>query len=317
MAFIRADQLVEIDVEGPRRADLLERAHHGVRWDWFGRPVEFRSNLAGAVDALRSRYQAFLTSASPQLTSCAVAPDDEPPTFFTDPGEAFSHPMVLNRPGPLAFLADAVTTRAFFEVHPTLWSFHAAALRVGDVAVAISATSTGGKSTTAFACARRGMGLYSDERCVIEDGRALPFPRAVNLRSGGIELLAAEDVPDPFGLGLRLRAHGARDWESAQIADVLGASQMPAPATLANIFFITDRADRPSAQPLGLEPALKLLLGASFAGPRPGMDRLAAATQLLRQARAFALTLGSPDDTAQLVAATASKSRALPVAASA
>jgi hypothetical protein len=41
------------------------------------------------------------------------------------------------------------------------------------------------------------------------------------------------------------------------------------------------------------------------------MDRLAAATRLLRQARAFALTLGTPDDTALLVAATTANARPL------
>lgn len=304
MTLITADQLEEIELDARERVALLERALHSVRWNWFGRTIEMRCNRPEGIEALRRRYGAFLSADPPDLVSCAVASDERGPIFFTEPGGAFVHPLTLSNSAAVAFLADAVTTRAFFSIHPVLCSFHAAALRIGDVAAAISAVSTGGKSTTAFACARRGMGLYSDERCVIGDGCVLPFPRAVNLRAGGIELLASELVPDDGGIGDVLRAHRGQDWEAAMLSDVLGDRPLPAPAKLETIFFITGRGDRPRVELLGLEPALQLLLGAAFAGPRPGMDRLAAAAQLVRQARCFGLTLGTPDDTALLVAAT-------------
>jgi hypothetical protein len=303
VTVIRADQLVEIEFDATQRAAALRRCAHGVRFDWFGRTVEVRCDRPFEIEALRKRYRAFLTSDEPDLTSCAFGGDGAP-VFFTQPGEAFRHPLELAFPGALAFLADAVTTRAFFQVHPTLCSFHAAALRIGDAAAAISAISTGGKSTTAFACARRGMALYSDERCVIQDGMVLPFPRAVNLRAGGIELLLGDEVPGDGGIAQRLRSHRGHDWEAAQLDEVIGAHAPPAPARLEAIFFITGRAQRPHAELLERESALRLLLEASFVGPPPGMDRLAAAARLLQQTRAFGLTLGTPDATALLLAAT-------------
>jgi hypothetical protein len=204
----------------------------------------------------------------------------------------------------MAFLADAVTNRAFFDVTPELLSFHAAALRVGEAAAAISALSTGGKSTTAIACARRGMGLYSDERCVLRDGRVQAFPRAVNIRQGGLELLSSEDVHDDEGIGLRLRAHLNDDWISASFAELIGDRPRSAPAKLEAIFFIVARKTIPSVKLMPLGEAIVRLLSAGLCGPKPGLDRVAAAAALCRQSRAYELTIGTPDDTALLIGAT-------------
>lgn len=309
MNVITAANLVDIELDAEQRAALLERARDVVVLEWFGRRIAIHFNQPFEADACRWRYRSFLSAGQPELVICAVASDDAEPIFFAQPGSAFRYPLVLRRPGLIAFLADAVTNLAFFGVDPTLTSFHAAAVRIGDSAAAISAVSTGGKSTTALACARRGMRLYSDERCVLIEGMVHPFPRAMNVRAGGIELLAGEAVPNDGGIGAVLQTHAGKDWESVQFSELFGEGALPQPATLAAIFFITGKSLTPRAEALDLEPALHHLLGAALCGPHPGMDRLAVATKLLRQARPYALTLGTPDDTALLVAATTSRAR--------
>ena len=303
MIMVTAAQLVDIELSAAARYDLLERASEVVAFEWFGKRIEVHFDEAAAAISFGNRYSAFLSAGPPDLVVCAVQSGNEAgePVFWTEPGGACRYPAALNG-DVIAFLADAVTHRAFFDVNPVLVSFHAAAVRVGDAAAAISAESTGGKSTTALACARRGMPLYTDERCVLIDGSVHAFPRAVNLRKGGMELLLAQDVQGDGGIGKRLKPHGGAHWESASFEEIFGSRLLPEPAKLEAIFFIEGRADVPHVAPLPQGGAIVRLLTAGFCGPKCGMDRVAAATALFQQTRVYALTLGSPDDTAQLIA---------------
>ncbi|MDQ6767662.1 MAG: hypothetical protein M3Z41_07620 [Candidatus Eremiobacteraeota bacterium] len=315
MIMVTAPQLVEIELSPTQRRELFGLAREVVVIEWFGRRIAACFRHAAQAESFRKRYQSFVSDGTPDMWSCAVQDGNEAgePIFWTEPGAAYRYPAGLQG-GVIAFLADAVTHRAFFDVNPAMLSFHAAAVRVGDAAVAISAVSTGGKSTTAIACVRRGMALYTDERCVLIGGRVHPFPRALNIRQGGLELLCAHDLPDDSGIGNRLRARGDGDWEAASFADVLGDMPLPKPAKLEVVFFIDGHDSVARVVPLSLEAAIVRLLTAALCGPKPGLDRVAAATALCRQARMYALTTGTPDDTALLIEATTTK-RARPLEA--
>jgi hypothetical protein len=313
MTFVTARELIEIELDAAQRQALFERARHVVSIEWFGRCIAACFDEPAAADSFRNRYQSFLKPGNPDLWSCALQKGNDAgePIFWTEPGRAYRYPAQLRAPHVISFLADAVTHRAFFDVNSELVSFHAAAVRIGDAAAAISAISTGGKSTTALACSRRGMDLYSDERCVLKAGMVQPFPRAINVRQGGVELLTSEEIPGDGGIGGRLRAHEGADWESASFADVLGDRPMPHPAKLEALFFIDGRGALARVTPLTLDDAIVRLLTAGLAGPGAGLDRVATATALCRQARVFALTMGTPDDTALLIAATTRRARPL------
>ena len=313
MRVVTANELVELELSAPERWRLLERADHRVTMQWYGRRICACFDSAEQAEIFRKRYSAFVTTGKPELYSCAVQAgnDAQEPVFWTEPGSAYRYPAPLRGAEVMAFLADAVTHRAFFDVNPDVISFHAAAIRVGNVAAALSAVSTGGKSTTAIACARRGMDLYTDERCVLRDGLVQPFPRAVNIRRGGLELLCSEEVPGDLGIGRRLREHAGAEWISAPFGEVFGDRAVPAPAKLDAIFFIQGRSGIAQATQLSIDDSIVRLLSAGLCGPQPGLDRVAAATALFRRARVYSLSLGSPDDTAMLVAATTSRSRPL------
>ena len=305
MRLVTASELMNADLDVVARRRLADRAHHAVRIRWFGCTIEARFDQSEAAQLFYQRYRAFATDGEPALRSYAVQSDDGSgdPLFFCEPGKAYRYPAPLRGGQVIAFLADAVVHHAFFDVHPNIVSFHAAAVKIGNVAAAISATSTGGKSTTAIACARRGMALYTDERCVIKDGVVHAFPRAVNIRCGGLELLSSDDVPDDHVIGDRLRAQ-ANEWNSASFADVLGTSELPEPAPLDAVFFIIGRGRTAQVEALARQDAIVQLLHAGLCGPRPGLDRVAAAASLCGAGRAYNLVLGAPDDTALLVAAT-------------
>ena len=310
MRFVTAAELVPADLDAQERHRLAAGARHSVRLRWFERSIEVRFDQSDAAQIFRQRYQAFVADDEPVLRCYAIQADDGSgePIFFCEPGNAWRYPAALRGGQVIAFLADAVVHRAFFDVHPDIVSFHAAAVRIGSVAAAISATSTGGKSTTAIACARRGMGLYTDERCVIKGGFVHAFPRAVNIRCGGLELLSSDDIPGDGGIGDRLRAQ-ANEWNSASFAEVLGTNELPEPAPLETLFFIIGRGRTAHVEALPRQDAIVQLLHGGLCGPRPGLDRVAAATSLCGAARAYNLVLGTPDDTALLIAATTRRAR--------
>ena len=313
MILVTANDLVEADLTAAQRAAFGARAREVVTLSWFGKRVAVSFEEEVEADSFRRRYEHFVTQGAPDVRVYALraADDDGQPVFWIESGPAFRYPAKLGKHGIIAFLADAITHQAFFSVNSSLHSFHAAAVQVGDAAAAISAISTGGKSTTALACARRGMPLYTDERCVLMGCQVQAFPRAINVRAGGLELLASEEVPDDGGLGQRLRARVGGDWESVAFGELFGHGTLPPSRNLAAIFFIEGRDTIPRAEPLQLSDALLRLLRAAFCGPSPGLDRVAAATKLFQTTRAYGLTLGTPDDTALLIAATTRRARAL------
>ncbi|MGP6157296.1 MAG: hypothetical protein ACLPYS_07275, partial [Vulcanimicrobiaceae bacterium] len=203
------------------------------------------------------------------------------------------------------FLADCVVRHMYFmELSPYL-TFHAAAMGVPGGAFAVTATSEGGKTTTALACARRGMPLYSDERCVIDGERVLPFPRALNVRAEALELLAADPPFPDGGVGERLVRRRGADWSGVDFAELFGDARLPPPQPLRALFFITGRAAEPAVAPLALREALPALLTVPLRSRSRGLERVAEATRLLAGIRAYALTLGRPDATACLLRETA------------
>jgi len=303
--IVTAAELVEAELTRSQRDTLARRATATVAVDWFSSRIEVRFEQPRAAELFRARYASFLTLGhEPAMVCHAVVGDDGLPTFWAEPGTSYRYPIPLRSPEIIAFLLDAIVQRAYFDVNDALMSFHAAAVAVDGSAAAISAISTGGKSTTALACARRGFGLYSDERCVLINGEVHAFPRAINLRKDGIELLASEEIADDGGIGARVGAHAGRDWEAVSFRELFGNIPLPEPRELTAIFFIVGRAPVPHVQELSIGDSITRLIAAGLSGPQAGLPRVAAALALFRSSRAFALTLGTPDETAQVIAAT-------------
>jgi hypothetical protein len=147
------------------------------------------------------------------------------------------------------------------------------------------------------------MQLYTDERCVISDGRVLAFPRNVNVRSGALELLATESVPHDLGITDRVSKKVGRDWNNVGFLELLGAATVPRPLPLGAVFFI-----RGWTQAATLEPMSKSAAILEFASSGMGMlvemgvpDRIAVVASLLKDVHCYELYLGAPDETALLI----------------
>jgi hypothetical protein len=304
---ITAERLSPIDLDGHARERLRDRARFRVTTERFGVRLEMAFEDESAAALHRHRYARFLSEAAePQLRLRAVN-DGELTNFFFEGGAAYRWHEPLNARG-IGFLADALETTAFFTTLCPHLVFHAAALAIDNVAIAISAASESGKTTTALACARRGMSLYSDEWCVFDGRNVLPYPRALSVRRDGLALFSAERTGDPVtARAVALQADRTRN---LAFEELFGEGAVPTPRPLAAIFFIAGRSDAPHVAPLDSASAVQSLLSAPLRSSRPRAARVAAAFEVLSSARAFSLTLGTPDATALAIAETARALRA-------
>jgi len=298
--LVCAERLVEADPHADRSRGCP--AAHAVALEWFGSRIDVRFDDPAAAAMFRRRYRAFEADLGPAAL-CAFAGRDAlgAYVFWIDSGPAYRWPHGPLTAEAVAFLADIVVRRAYFSGLAPFASFHAASVRIGSAAAAIVASSEGGKTTTAIACARRGMPLYSDERCIVIDGLVRPFPRALGIRAHALELLCRDDVPGDACIGARLRERGSGAWPCASFDELFGARALPEPARLSALFFIEGRASQAAARPLALDAALPRLLSAPLRSPQSGIDTVACGLSLLRRAEAHALTLGSPDETAGVI----------------
>jgi hypothetical protein len=204
----------------------------------------------------------------------------------------------------VAFLADAVALTAFFQARADgIVSVHAAAVgRPGGVA-AIIGDSNGGKTTTAVACARAGMALFSDERCLIDPhSNVHRFPRAINVRAPGLRLLVNDTVAGDDALGAQLSARGAGDWNDVRLSDLLPAQGRLEPRPLRVVFLLTGAAAEAQAEAAPARYAAHAC--ARWAqGAGSGLDKAARLVQLFADVPCYRLRLGSPDASARLIRA--------------
>jgi hypothetical protein len=278
-----------------QRGALSARARHVVSYGVAGAGVSARFDDASGARELALRYGALRRDEPAALPVYAVCDDAGLPHFWTDEGPAYRWPH-----GPLsgrvtAFFADAFATHALLSSLPEAVSLHAAALRWHDAAFALTGISTAGKSTTALACAAVGARLYSDERCVTTAEGTIPFPRTINVRRGGLDLLLGE-LPD-CELRRRLAPHRGEDWEGVRFDELFGDAALPEPAPLRALFAIAGREAAPRSR--RITPVEMLPLAEQGASVRArGIDRVRALLEFYRGVACFELVLGSPADSA-------------------
>lgn len=223
--------------------------------------------------------------------------------LFWSPGTtAYRWPQGDLSDDVVAFLADAVALTAFFQQRADgIVSVHAAALGVAGAVAAIIGDSNRGKTTTAVACARAGMELYSDERCLI-DRRAVvyPFQRAINVRADGLRLLVNDRLAGDDPMGVRLREHGNRDWQDLRISDLLPTQRALPPRPLRAVFLLFGAGAEPAVERVHASRAAQA--SARWAqGAGTGLDKVAYLLRLFSAVPCYRLQLGTPDASARLI----------------
>ncbi len=298
--IVSAAQLVPQPLDTDERAALKRTTRHAVAINVLGTSAHAHFDDPAAARRFAARYRALLGTLTPAVRTYA-ARDEAGTRFWSDDGEAYLFPVAGLDPYGIAFLADAVTTDALFAAIPDTVAFHAAALRYQNCAFALTGLSAAGKSTTALACAAVGCGLFSDERCVVTPRGVVPYPRGINVRAGGRDLLVRE-LADSSTLGRRLRAWGDGDWDNASFADLLGEVPLPDAAPLRAMFAIVGCAAQPSVRRITPYAMLSLAQPGAKAAAR-GLDRVAALLRVLGDVHCYELVLGTPLQTARALMA--------------
>lgn len=302
-AVVRAEDLVpaapgEVDAEAVKAATRAE-----VRIGVAGASLAVRFADPDAATLLRRTYRRMVTQRpAGAVTWCAPIPQGY--AFVRSDGRTLLWRGDPLRPHVVAFFADAVAVGGFFATTTELLSIHASAFAWGGGMALVAGCSTAGKSTTTVALARRGVPIASDERCCVRDGIVIPFPRSLNLRAGGIALLAADRVPgaDPAGERLRALAATGDGVRAIGLADLDLSDALPAPAPLRAAFFIVGVAGDVRIDPIATGDAAALLSPAIQTGAR-GLDRAVLIHRAIGRAACYRVMLGTPDATAAAIAA--------------
>ncbi len=299
-ATITLADLVPGDLCASDRVALRRRARHAVCIGVLDARASAHFEDPSSARYFDERYRDLRKDEATARPTYAVRDDAGRVHFWSDDGPTYVWPHGALGPSATAFFADAFATHMLLSSIPSTIALHAAALRRNDAAFAITGLSTAGKSTTALACVTAGAQLYSDERCVTSPQGTIPYPRTLNVRRGGIDLLVAT-LP-ACALRDRLAAHRGSDWNSVRFDELFGASPLPEPAPLRAIFAIVGRDAAPRSR--AIEPAAMLPLAEPAAKVwARGIDRVCALVALFGRVACYELVLGTPLDTARHVLA--------------
>ena len=222
--------------------------------------------------------------------------------FWSEGSPAFRWPHGDLPAHAVAFLADAVALTAFFQERPDgMVSLHAASVGLPNGIAAIIGDSNAGKTTTAIACARAEMDLFSDERTLVDERSYVhAFPRAINLRKAGLRLLNAERIRGADPIGARLRAHADDDWNDVRISDLIPAQRVIDARPLRAVFVLGGHARAPAAE---IVPAAVAVRAAArwAQGAGSGLDKVARLLHIFGSIPCYRIALGTPDESARLL----------------
>jgi hypothetical protein len=301
--LISADDLVPIDAVDADLVAAGARARHTVVIDVAGLVCAMHFDRVDVAANVAARYADLrVATRPPQRHAFAIHDGTRGWLFWSEGTPVLRWPHGELPPHVVAFLADAVALTAFLrERNDGIVSLHAASVGLPDGIVAIIGDSHAGKTTTAIACARAGMTLYSDERCLIDRVSFVhAFPRAINLRAGGIRLLARDRLPGADPIGARLRAHGVSDWDDVRVADLGAAGGPLVPRPLCAVVLLDGSAPTASLERVPASRAVRA--AARWAqGAGAGMELLARLYAIFARVPCYALRLGTPCDSARLI----------------
>lgn len=301
--LITAEDLKQVDASSVGvSADPFARPLCPVTVDLAGYACTVHFDDGDAAARFAARYADMLTRAPAPHQAFALHDPAAGHVFWKDGGNMFRWPHGPLPPPAIAFLADAVAITACFQDRGDgMLSLHAAALGVPGGVAAIIGDSNAGKTTTAVACARAGMFLYSDERCAVDpQSRVHAFPRALNLRAPGLSLLARDRLASPDPVGDRLRAHAGSDWNDVRITDLFGEQASLQPEALRAVFLLAGAARQPAIERVAAGCASKA--AARWAqGAGNGLDKIARLQRLFSGVACYRIVLGTPSASADMI----------------
>jgi hypothetical protein len=297
---VSAERLERVELGSAARKRLAKSAIYSTRIAVARRAVEVRFSHEGARDLFARRFREHASRRAPEFTYYVTA-DRTSQYFWSERSQVWRWPGQTT-PEATVFLADATVLSAVIRSDPSLVSLHASVVSHNGCVTAIAGDSLAGKTTTAIACVRRGMQFYSDERLLMRNGTVFPFQRTCSLRTAGGQLLACDGLDDALRDWLHSSTRES-DGSELSVAELFGRETIGVPGTLAAIFVLSGRGERPIVRRIGCYEAVPTLLR-WMDSSEVGVKRLAQLVELIAAVPCFALTLGTPGQTADAIAAT-------------
>lgn len=281
-------------------SSLRASATHVVRVDLAGTVVDVRFNDREAARLYRSRYRHMLSAATPRRRAYAAAAESRVGYFWLEGDAVYRWDRSELTPNVVTFLADAVINTGVFTSAADTIALHAATVGNAFGVAAVIGISTAGKTTTAIACARRGLDLYSDEYCVLAPSGVLPFPRSISIRCAATEVLANDPVSGS-AVDAWLQTHGCCDGYDLGYDELFGAFVRPEVRPLRAAFALVGRSEKPQAKVIPARAMVEHVRPWAKTSLQ-GVERLQRLLVLFGGVRCCELVLGSPDASAREIA---------------
>jgi hypothetical protein len=294
--LVSFDSLEPAQLSPRRAAAYAARARHEVAIAVGHSTIAVRFSHPSAAAAFAVRFGDMPGDGPPAAVAYAVAFPDEA-YFWLSPDRARRWPHRIND-HLLVFFTDILAMHEYLTTSADV-GFHAAVIAKGSVVAALVGRSTAGKTTTAIAAARNGFALYSDERCILQEGLVVPFLRAITVREGARSALLG-DAASGSSIDTRLRKLPAQGEAAIRPRALLAERAGGPPRRLGAMFVIEGRAATPFIEPCSVYAVLPTLLE-SMASRDRGLDRAARLIGVLRDVPLYRLRLGTPDATAKSI----------------
>lgn len=301
--MITADDLETLDGVPLPLAQARARTRATVALDIVGRTSAVHFDDVEAARAFAARYADLTTTVNAYDAEAFALRDPAGGRWFWSVGgPVFRWPHSECDAALQTFFADAAAITAFFlQRNDGVLSLHAATVAIPGAAAALIGESNVGKTTTAIACARLGLLLYGDERCVIDrTSRVHAFPRALNIRDASRRLLLEDSTARGDHVDEILRARPAGGLNDVRFADLLGSWSRPERERLRAVFVLDGLADEPELR--RTTPADAARAVARWAhGAGAGLDKIARLLDLFAPLACYRLVLGTPSASATVI----------------
>ena len=205
----------------------------------------------------------------------------------------------------LAFYGASKLMRLSFQRNAQWHSLYAAALRLGEKAIVISARSGIGKTSLALELMARGAGFYSDEFVFLRksDKVVCGLARALLIRQRTLSLFADPRLRAVCEASAPRMPHGDRIWDNIDPADVFGEQVFAQPAPLAAAIML----ERTVADAARVEEVPAALAAADFTKrvnvELEPFDRLADTALMLAGTPCYRVSASSPQSAALAIEA--------------
>ena len=307
--FVTANDLDALPAAPLSAAEARSRARSTVVLNILGRTCAVYFDDLDAALVFGARYADLRTTADTYDAEAFTLRDPAGGRWFWSLGSAaFRWPHEACDPGLQSFFTDAAAITSFFlQRDDGVLSLHAASVASPGAAAAIIGESNVGKTTTAIACARAGLRLFGDERCIVDRAAHVhPFPRALNIRAGSRNVLAADRdaSDDTFARRMQTRPPGAL--HDVRFADLFGSWSPPEPEPLRAIFVLDGLGEEPRLRSTTAADAVRA--AARWAhGAGAGIDKIERLLDLFAPLQCYRFVLGSPSASAATIAAVLSR----------